>query len=138
VLARLLLGGVAWLVALLLFAALIQWSGSEPRRIMPALDGVDARSRAFNSTRLASSHPERERWTVTRSAGFLTEMVITVVAERPEQARTIAEQIVLPVASKYQEVLVYVRALDEDDPLVRRVDWTPRGGFVEMAYRDTP
>ena len=133
---RLLLGAVAWLIALLLFAALVQWSGSSPPRITAALDGVDVLSRAINQARLASAHPERRRWTVTHSATFLTEMVVTVKAERPEQARTIAEQIILPVRQHYEEILVYVHGLEPDrDPLVRRIDWTPRGGFSELSFR---
>ena len=110
-LGRLLLGGVAWLIALLLFAALLQWSGSQPPRVTPALDGV-------------------------KSATFLREMVVTVAAERPDRARTIAEQIVLPVRQHYEEILVYVQAVDtKSDPLVRRIDWTPRAGFQEMGFR---
>ena len=134
-LAPLLLGGAAWLIALLLFAAAIQFSHSQPARVTAEIGGVDALSRAINDARLASSHPERLQWTVTKSATFLTEMVVTVAAERPEQARSIAEQIVLPVRSKYREILIYVHAVDEsEDPSVRRVDWTPAHGFVELSY----
>lgn len=133
---RLLLGGVAWLMALLLFAALLQWSGSPAPRITPDLDGVDALSRAINQARLSSTHPERKRWTVTKSATALREMVVTVAAERPERARVIAEQIIVPVRAHYEEILVYVHALNrKSDPLVRRIEWTPRGGFEEMAFR---
>ena len=134
-LAPLLLGGVAWLIALFLFGAAIQWSQSAPARLTPEISGVDALSRAINDARVASSHPERLRWTVTKSATFLTEMVVTVAAERPEHARTIAEQIVLPVRSKYREILIYVHAVDvERDPSVRRIDWTPARGFAELSY----
>ena len=133
---RLLLGGVAWLIALLLFAALLQWSGSRPLRVTSNLDGVDALSRAINKARLASTHPERTHWTVTKSATALREMVVTVAAERPERARMIAEQIILPVRAHYEEILVYVHGVDgRYDPLVRRIEWTPRGGFQEMAFR---
>ena len=134
-LAYLLLGGAAWLIALFLFGAVIQWSQSSSARITPEISGVDPLSRAINDARLASSHPERLRWTVTKSATFLTEMVVTVAAERPERARTIAEQIVLPVRAEYREILIYVHSVDEsDDPSVRRIDWTPGQGFVELSY----
>ena len=133
---RLILGGVAWLSALLLFAALIQWSGSRPLRITSQLDGVDALSRAINHARLASTNSERKRWTVIKSAGALQEMVVYVAAERPERARLIAEQIIEPVQQQYVEILVYVHAIDETrNPLVRRVEWTPHGGYRETSFR---
>lgn len=135
-LGRLLLGGVAWLLALLTFAALIQWSGSRPLHITTELDGVDALSRAINQARRASLHPERTHWTVTKSAGALQEMVVYVAAEKPERARVIAEQIIDPVHQHYVEILVYVHAIDEARyPLVRRVEWTPRGGYRETSFR---
>ena len=134
---RLLLGDVAWLLALLLFAALIQWSGSRPPRITSELDGVDALSRAINKARLASTNPERTHWTVIKSAGALQEMVVYVAAERPERARVIAEQIIGPVHQHYVEILVYVHAIDERrNPLVRRVEWTPRDGYRETSFLD--
>jgi hypothetical protein len=137
VLSRLLFGGVAWLLALLLFAALIQWSGSRPPHITSELDGVDALSRAINQARLASRNPERMHWTVIKSAGALQEMVVYVAAEQPEHARAIAEQIIGPVHEHYVEILVYVHAIDETrNPLVRRVEWTPRGGYRETSFRD--
>jgi hypothetical protein len=135
VIARLLAGGVAWVAALVLFAASVQWSGSQPPRVTPALDGVDALSRAINQARLASSHPERTRWTVRKSAGALREMVVHVAAENPERARIIAEQIIDPVREQYVEILVYVHAIDEKrNPLTRRVEWTPRSGYLETSF----
>ena len=133
-LARLVLGGVAWLAALLALGALLQWAGAAPPKVTPEMAGVDRLSRALNDARILSSHPARDRWTVAKSAGFLTEMVVEVIAERPEEAMEIARQIVLPVQDKYREILIYVHAVDsEADPVVRRIDWTPRTGFVEMA-----
>jgi hypothetical protein len=135
VIARLLAGGVAWVAALGLFAALLQWSGSQPPRITSTLDGVDPLSRAINKARLASSDPNRARWTATKSAGALREMVVEVAAEHPEQARSIAEQIISPVQAHYVEILVYVHAIDQRrHPLVRRIEWTPRGGYQETSF----
>jgi hypothetical protein len=64
-------------------------------------------------------------------------MVVEVIAERPEEdAREIARQIVLPVQDKYREILIYVSAVDsDDDPVVRRIDWTPQAGFTELTIR---
>jgi hypothetical protein len=135
VIARLLAGGVAWFAALGLFAALLQWSGSRPPSITPQLDGVDALSREINIARLASTHPERRRWTARKSRGALREMVVEVAAERPERAREIAEQIIGPAQHRYVEILVYVRGTDERrNPRVRRIEWTPRGGYHETSY----
>ena len=134
--ARLIAGGVAWVAALVLFAALLQWSGSTPPQVTPALDGVDALSRSLNKTRLASDDPEHRRWTVTKSARALHEMVIQVTAERPERATDIARLLVDPVRDQYVEVLVYVRAVDQQrDPVVRRVEWTPHDGYQLWSYR---
>jgi hypothetical protein len=137
VLVRLLLGGVAWLAALLALGALLQWAGAAPPRVTPEMAGVDRLSRALNDARILSAHPARDRWTVAKSAGFLTEMVVEVIAERPEEdAREIARQIVLPVQDKYREILIYVSAVDsDDDPVVRRIDWTPQAGFTELTIR---
>ncbi|MGE0444590.1 MAG: hypothetical protein AB7P99_05130 [Vicinamibacterales bacterium] len=133
--ARLLLGGIAWLAALLALGALLQWAGTAPPRVTSGMAGVDRLSRALNDARLLSKHPARDRWTVAKSAGFLTEMVVEVIAERPgEDALEIARQIVLPVQDKYREILIYVHAVDsEADPAVRRVDWTPQTGFTELT-----
>ncbi len=141
--ARLLLGGVAWCAALALFAVLIQRSGSVTHRLMPArdgrtaLDGVDAIARALNNTRLSSMRPDRLQWTVTKGMSALREMVVYVAANDPDDARSIAEHIVTPAArAKYHEILVYVQSVDlKKDPVVRRVVWTSRDGYVEMRFQ---
>ena len=62
-------------------------------------------------------------------------MVIDVEAERPDESMAIAEEIVAPLADTYQEVLIYVRAIDQAaDDRVRRIRWTPEDGYVETAY----
>ena len=63
-------------------------------------------------------------------------MVVEVEARRLEDARAIAEQIVEPVRIRgYEEVLVYVHGPDGGiDAPMRRVQWTRKGGFVEMVY----
>jgi hypothetical protein len=58
-----------------------------------------------------------------------------VEADKPEEARKIAEEIVAPLRVKYEEVLVYVRPIgNPPNASVRRIEWTPRGGFVESSY----
>jgi hypothetical protein len=62
-------------------------------------------------------------------------MVIDVEADKPQDARRIAEEIVAPLRDRYEEVLVYIRAIGSPrDGLTRRIEWTPRDGFVETSY----
>jgi hypothetical protein len=53
----------------------------------------------------------------------------------PEDARQIANDIVDPLRAKYEEVLIYVRPTGNPlNAIVRRIQWTPHNGFVEMSY----
>jgi hypothetical protein len=62
-------------------------------------------------------------------------MVIDVEADMPEDARQIANDIVDPLRAKYEEVLIYVRPTGHPvNAIVRRIQWTPHDGFVEMTY----
>ena len=134
--ARLIAGGVAWVAALGLFAALLQWSGSAPTKVTPALDGYDPLSKSINQPRRASSDPERAHWTATKSVQALAEMVVEVTAERPDHAVAIARQIIEPAQRHYSVILVYVRAVDQkSDPVVRRIEWSPRDGYQQLTYR---
>ena len=76
-------------------------------------------------------------WTVTKATAANYTMVVEVDAARIDQALRIAEEIVAPVRSRgYQEVLVYVHPLGRHGATteIRRVQWTPRGGYVETVY----
>ena len=76
-------------------------------------------------------------WTVTKTTAANYTLVVEVDAARMDQAREIAEAIVAPVRARgYQEVLVYVHPQGRRDATtaIRRVQWTPRGGFVETSY----
>jgi hypothetical protein len=131
---RLLFAGVAWLAAFGLFAALIQWSARPPRPT-PTPPAVTDLVRALNKLESSSSNARREPWTVTRATSAHNAMVIDVEADRPEDARQIAAEIVGPLRAKYEEVLIYVRPTgDPADAIVRRIQWTPHGGFVETSY----
>ena len=62
-------------------------------------------------------------------------MVIDVEADKPQDARSIAEEIIAPLRGRYEEVLVYVRPIGSpQDTLTRRVEWTPSTGFIETSY----
>jgi hypothetical protein len=111
VVARVLAAGVASLVVIAL-AGVTLYLSERPFRAIPA-------------------------WTVTKATSANYTMVVDVDASRMDQARTIAEAIVAPVRARgYQEVLVYVHPLGKHDQTteIRRVQWTPRGGFVETDY----
>jgi hypothetical protein len=62
-------------------------------------------------------------------------MVIDVEADKPQDARSIAEELIAPLRAKYEEILIYVRPIGSPaDALTRRIEWTPSGGFVETSY----
>ena len=131
---RLVVAGVAWLTAFGLFAALIEWSARPPRPT-PTPAAVTALVRALNKLESSSSSAAHEPWTVTRATSAHRVMVVDVEADMPEDALQIANDIVDPLRSKYEEVLIYVRPTGNPvNATVRRIQWTPHDGFVEMSY----
>jgi hypothetical protein len=131
--ARLLVAGVAWLAAFGLFAALVQWS-AHPRPT-PTPPAVTALVRALNKMETPSPFGKHEPWVVTRATSARRAMVIDVEADKPEDARNIAAELVEPLRAKYEEVLIYVRPIGNPaNALTRRIEWTPRGGFLETSY----
>jgi hypothetical protein len=130
---RLVVAGVAWLAAFILFAALVQWS-ARPRP-QPTPPAVTALVRALNKMEPVSPLGRHEPWIVTRATSARRAMVIEVEADKPQDARRIAEELVAPLRAKYEEVLIYVRPIGNPaDALTRRIEWTPSGGFVETSY----
>lgn len=133
-LARLLVVGVAWVTAIVLFAALLQWSGSPPSPLGSERDGVTALARSLNQLRPTSTQ-DTHTWTVTKATSALRELVVEVEAIHPGEAQRIAEYLVDGVRSHYDEILIYVQGLDLNrDPTVRRIEWTPRGGYLASAF----
>ena len=131
---RLVVAGVAWLTAFGLFAALIEWSARPPRPT-PTPAAVTALVRALNKLESSSPSATHEPWTVTRATSAHRAMVVDVEADMPEDARQIANDIVDPLRAKYEEVLIYVRPTGNPvNAIVRRIQWTPHDGFVEMSY----
>ena len=132
--ARLFLAGVAWLAAFGLFAAIVVWSARpRPTPTPPALTDL---VRALNRMETPSPFAKHEPWTVTRATSARHAMVIDVEADKPEDAHQIAVELVEPLRLKnYEEVLIYVRPIGSPlHALVRRIQWTPQGGFVETSY----
>jgi len=130
---RLLFAGVAWLAAFGLFAALVDWSARpRPTPTPPAHTDL---VRALNKMKTPSPLGRHEPWVVTRAMSARRAMVIDVEADKPEDAQAIAEEIVKPLREKYEEVLTYVRPIGNPaNAAVRRIQWTPHGGFVETIY----
>ncbi len=74
-------------------------------------------------------------WRVLQANAAGNVMVVDVEADRPDEARMIAQEIVQPLADSYHEVLIYVRGrAGTVDGNVRRVHWTPDAGYDETTY----
>jgi len=130
---RLLVAGVAWLAAIGAFAALVQYS-ARPRPA-PTPPAVTDLVRALNKMTTPSPFARHEPWIVTRATSARRALVIDVEADKPLDARRIAAEIIAPVRARYEQVLVYVRPIGSPrNALTRRIEWTPRGGFVETSY----
>ena len=130
---RLLVAGVAWLAAIGGFAALIEYSARpRPTSTPPAVTDL---VKALNKGTMRSPFSRHEPWVVTRASAARRAMVIDVEADKPQDARKIAEEIVAPLRARYEEVLVYVRPIGSPrGALTRRIEWTPGGGFIETSY----
>jgi hypothetical protein len=75
-------------------------------------------------------------WTVTRAYSAHHMLIVEVDTDLPNTARTIAAQLVEPLKGRYDEILVYVRRPDDpkDELPARRIQWTPRRGYVETIF----
>lgn len=74
-------------------------------------------------------------WYVRNMATAHGAFVIEVEAEDPDETEAISRALVEPVKDDYAEILVYVNRLGDDSDLpARRVQWTPRDGYVELTY----
>ena len=74
-------------------------------------------------------------WYVRNMATAHGAFVIEVEAEDPEQTEAISRALVEPIKAGYAEILVYINRLGDDSDLpARRVQWTPRDGYVELSY----
>jgi hypothetical protein len=103
----------------------------------PADNAGSSLARALNNAAREVADSPRIGWAVTKATAAHHMMVIEVDAERLDDASGIAIQIVEPVRSSgYEEILIYVRQPGSRAPAVRRIQWTPRGGYVESTYMD--
>jgi hypothetical protein len=76
-------------------------------------------------------------WTVTRAYSAHHMMVVEVETDRAANGAAIAAQLVEPLKDRYDEVLIYIRDPGQRpaDLPARRIQWTPRAGYVESSYR---
>ena len=126
---RLLLGGVAWLAAIVLFAAAVQQSAQG--RHFPSSTPVSALARLLNVGIDGHRSPS---WAVTDATGAHHVLVVEVEADDASAALEIAPQIVAHVSEVYQEVLIYVRQQGAVDRYAaHRVQWTPSSGYRELV-----
>jgi hypothetical protein len=127
----LLAAGGASLAVIALFAVTMYVS-ADARRVNVTESTRSSLAYNLNRARPATVWAE---WTVTRANSAHHALIVEIEARRVERARQIAEQIVNPVRSRgYQEILIYIYPVGNRDGAMRRVQWTPRGGYVESAY----
>ena len=80
-----------------------------------------------------------EGWQIRNMATAQGTFVIEVEADDPSRTGTIARTLIEPIKADYDEILVYVSKSDDDSDLpARRVQWTPRDGYVELTYDPPP
>ena len=129
--ARLVWVAFAWFAALVGLAAVLYGSASS-RAPRPA--AANALARSINDAQPTAGR--RWQWTATSATSAMRAMVVHVEAFDVSQARQIAAAIVEPRRARFDEILVYVHRVGGSADLApRRVEWTPRGGYVEMVYR---
>jgi hypothetical protein len=134
--ARLLGVGGASIVVILL-AGVTFLVRSPAQNAAPPDKGTSRLARALTKAAVDRAPTPRIGWVVTKATSAQHMMVVDVEAERLEEARGIAIQIVEPVRSHgYDEILIYVRQPGRREAAVRRVQWTPGGGYVESTYAD--
>jgi len=77
------------------------------------------------------------RWSITEQLAAQHVLIVHVETRHLDEARAVARYIVDPVIrkEKYAEVLVYFHRPGRPDTLApRRVQWTPKTGYVETVY----
>jgi hypothetical protein len=128
--ARLLWVACAWIAALVGLAAALYGSGS---RRPPRPAATDALARAINGAQHVSDR--RWEWSVTSTTSAMRSMVVNVEAFDTSEARRIAATIVEPRRARFDTILIYVhRVGGSHDLAARRVEWSPRDGYVEIVY----
>jgi hypothetical protein len=132
---RAVLFALASLAVVALFGTALLRPPRNPAQPTAAAKGAADLTRALGRVEVGSGRLRMPAWTVVGATSAHHVMVIDVEAQRPEQARAIAVQLVEPLRDRYEEVLVYVRRPGTSEELAaRRIQWTPRSGYTEMVY----
>ena len=75
------------------------------------------------------------RWTVTEHLSAHNVLIAQVETAHLNDALSIAQQLTEPIKDKYAEVLIYFHRPGRPDTLPpKRVQWTPKTGYVETVY----
>lgn len=125
---RLFVAALAGLPSLLLFGLAFRGGGRTETIPFYIHEPASELARALNSGRGASAD-----WGVTKATAFHRALIVEVDAAQVGDALAIARRIAGPVRGRYDEILIYVRRGSRvGQPVARRVQWTERGGFVEL------
>ncbi len=131
---RLFVAALAGLPSLLLFGLAFQGGGRT--ETIPFYIHEPASDLARDLNRGRGSGPN---WGVTKATAFRRALIVEVDAAHVGDAMAIALIIVTPVRGHYDEILVYVRRGSRaSQAAARRVQWTERGGFIELNLTAPP
>ncbi len=131
---RLIVAALAGLPSLLLFGLAFHGGGRTETIPFYIHEPASDLARTLNRGRGAAPN-----WGVTKATSFHGALVVEVDAAHVGDALVIARRIVTPVRGFYDEILVYVRRGSRvSQPAARRVQWTERGGFVELDLAALP
>jgi hypothetical protein len=80
-------------------------------------------------------HNPWARWSITEHKSAHHVLIAHVETEFLVEAKAIAQQIAEPIKADYAEVLIYFHRPGRPDTVApRRVQWSPRTGYVESVY----
>lgn len=79
--------------------------------------------------------PSGDGWKVVHQLSAHHVLVVEVETTRVHEAAEIAQQLAEPVKASYSEIMVYFFGPGGRGRLLAaRVQWTPKGGYVETRY----
>ena len=101
--------------------------------------GPEAPDRSAPAVSAAPDGPElvNDAWRIVRMAAAHGIFTIEVEVNDPETGADVARELIGPLEASYDEVLVYIYRTGEGtggNAPVKRVQWTPGGGYDELDY----
>ena len=105
------------------------------RRPPTAADSSDRPVAASADTLDHADQPRlvNQGWHIRNTATAHGSFVIEVESEDPTQTAATARSLVEPIRDDYDDILVYVNTPGSNLP-ARQMQWTPGGGYLEIAY----